>query len=342
MAQNDKQAIFVDAVVFESCNLACDYCRKEVMVLKEEMDAVAGTVRSLLGLSTLANYNILKISGYGEITLTPKLEEILKMAEEKRVLLITNGTLLDERLLDLLMNHPDPVLCVSLDGHTSEMNAYRKLSDRALSKIFHNISIADKMGIPIEINSVLSNSNISQFRFFLDYIMSMDLSAMVFPFPPRSFASMKQGSYFPSPDQIANFEQEVVNHYQDYERALPPIAYLERMLKFMSDGLRSFPCYQPSIVIGINRELDIMGCPCGPTEILGNLQTMDSESLKEKMVGNAKGKWKECRGCFNHYEALSMYLSGDISDEEVTRIPSVSSPKIYSHLKMIREALNNG
>lgn len=342
MVADKKQAIFLDAVVLESCNLMCSYCREDMIFDQDELNKVVQTVSHSMVIREIADYDIFKTSGYGEITLSKDLPEVIELIKDKRLLVITNGTTLRKDLIQLLLTHPDPALCVSLDGHSPEMNVHRHLSQSQIDRLFESISNVQKQRIPIEINSVITRQSISSFRLYLDFLIEGEYSLMVFPFPVRRFPFMKEDNYLPSPKQVDIFEKEIVENYDQYERVLPPLPYMNRLITFMKKGKRLFNCTLPSFVIGLNGNVDVLGCPCGPEETLGNLLSNDLEDVKQNLLSSKKGRWAECENCFNHYEAISMFLTGEIPIEDMARIPSISKTAILDHLEKIKEDYRNG
>lgn len=340
--QNKKQAVFLDATVLESCNLNCDYCRDEVIFDKTELADLTGRIEKALSIAAFVDFDVFKISGYGEITLLENLSPVIDLVRDKRLLIITNATGLTPSLVDEVIEHPDPSICISLDGHTIEMNVHRHLSQSQLDRIFTVFSYIQTQGVPLEINTVLTQQNINSFRRYLDFLLEQGHSCAVFPFPVRRFLFMKEGDYFPTAAQVESFERQVMGNYDFYQSILPPHPYLERLITFMKEKRRSSVCTVPHFVVGINGSMDVLGCPCGPTETLGNLGRDSDEYLLANLLNNRKGRWGGCANCFNHYEAISMYMTGEIDGEEILRIPSISSESILSHLEEIKTAHKNG
>jgi len=337
-----KQAIFLDAVVLESCNLKCSYCRDGLIYKKEEVEQTVARVKKAIEIGAIADYDIFKISGYGEVTLLDNLGEISDRAKDKRLLVISNGTRLPQGSLEKILAHPDPALCISLDGHTEEMNSYRELSQSQIDAVVKTLKDVQGKGIPIEINSVITGKNIGQFPQFLEFLLTQLPRVMVFPFPVRPFPFMHSEDYSVSPAQLSAFEKKVIGGYEKYGQVLPPRAYLMREVEFIKHGSRSFVCTVPSFVIGINGNMDVLGCPCGSPEKLGNLNNTPLVDISGKLLSSKKGRWKECKNCFNHYEVISMYVDGKITGEEISRVPSISKPAILEHLRQIKGEYKHG
>jgi MoaA/NifB/PqqE/SkfB family radical SAM enzyme len=334
MGQNKKQALFIDAVILESCNLACEYCRPERALDKDEVRYIRRLVESSKRVGNIVDYDIYKISGYGEITLAYDLDQIAELLEDHRLLVITNGTRLTNRLFTVLSNHPDSALCVSLDGHLARMNVHRRLSDKGAEKAIRGILTAGSMGIPTEINTVISRQNIGGFWAFLGYLAELGTKAMVFPFPVRKFPGVTSGDFMPTPEQLQQFEERLSCHYAQFYHLLPPFPYMSALVDFMRKGSRTTACTQPGFVVGVDKSMNILGCPCGPQDVIGNVG--DEGMALERLLANRLGRWPECTGCFNHYEAINLYIQGKIDEREIARIPSIGTDRIIAHLRSIK------
>ena len=339
--KNKKQAIFLDAAILQSCNLMCQYCRSNLFYDKKEIRQVPSQIRLLKSLDKIIDYDIFKISGYGEITLA-ELESSISAIAHKRAMFITNGLRLNKSL-EILLSHPDPVINISLDGHTSEMNRYRNLSQAQINDLLYIIQELNG-SIPVEINSVLTSANCNFFHEFVSLMQSRASAVILFPFPVRTFPFMRRKNFFPSPDQIKLFEEELVENYEKYSSVLPPALYMQELVKFLKKGYRTNSCTVPSFVVGVDEKLDIHGCLCGPEEILGKVdEELDNrlEKINQYLLSNVKGKWKQCAECFNHYEVISLYLKGRIKETEISRVPSLSKDSILTHLQKIKSEYND-
>ncbi len=333
--ETKKQAIFIDAVITESCNLQCSYCRDRLVYDSSEIADVLPRVQEVLKINQIADYDIFKISGYGEITLAPAFSEIIPLILDKRLLVITNGTKWNDSSLETLLKHPDPSLCVSLDGHTIEMNQYRRFTTRQLERTLSLLKTSDQLKLPIEINCVLHKRNIDSFEEYLSFAAQNFGGVMIFPFPVRYFPFMKYDDYAPSTDQVKNFTSKLSKMYNTYSQILPPEQYLDRLSIFLSKGKRSFVCTVPTFVIGVNGTMDVLGCPCGPQEHLGNIKS-DKSLVLSNLVKSERGRWPECANCFNHYEVISMYIDNKLSDEDIAKVPSIRKQSILNHLQEIK------
>jgi MoaA/NifB/PqqE/SkfB family radical SAM enzyme len=327
---NKKRAIILDAVVLESCNLHCDYCREGILFNKDEIAQTEERVKKALTIREILDFDIFKISGYGEASLFEDIQRISDLVMDKRFMIITNGTRLTKQLVDKLTSHPDPVLCVSVDGHTEKMNRRRHLSQSQVNEVFKGMSYAVQRGIPIEINSVLSPDNVDSFGQYMRFLEDRIGKVMIFPFPVRKFPFMKNQDYAISLAQIKRLAENLSGP------VAPPRAYVDGLVEFVANKGRTNQCVAPSFVVGIDNQGDILCCPCGPSDKIGRIGTDDDETLSRRLASNNFGKWSECRNCYNHHEVINCYTLGKISDEEMARVPSMSKPIILDHLSEMR------
>lgn len=285
-----------------------------------------------LQVQKFADFSIVKISGYGEITLINELEALLEEAKGYHIQIITNGTIINKEVIKRIGNSHPLSFCISLDGNTEEMNKYRQLSNSQLERILGNIKWISNQGIPLEINSVLSDANTDSFHLFLQFLNQNKIKVMDFPFPVRTFPHMERDSNYPSPDQIQLFKEHVIDRYSEFGTVMPPRAYLDRLYTFLCSGKRTFGCLVPSFNIGIDQQGKVLGCPCGPQDYLGSILLKDNSVLGQSLELNQHGRWKECKGCFTHYEIINLYLEGAVSLDELQMVPSLSSPKLRPKL----------
>ncbi len=321
------KTFLVDNCSYQGCNNHCVYCRGN-NVIEDDGRIFRKTLQKL---REGVDASILKISGYGEITMIPDWKERIAEQEESydSIQIITNGRNLTRRDLDFLSSG-DYTLCISLDGISQKTNAARRNSKEELEKILTNLNLASFLGSSLEINTVLTSFNISSFPEFLKFIR--DINAVCYPFPVRrNRRHSSQKSLSPSNKETRKALQNVLEDYEDFKTALPPKPYLERLTDFMLDGKRR-RCYVPEVVLGIDPQGDILRCPCSGTEKVGNLFGRDQfQATKER--GKVSGFQEECRDCFTHYEVINLFIEGKINEEEMRSLPLYSK----SRLNMLKQ-----
>ncbi len=333
------EALILDYSITEYCNLACGYCRDKPIIadktsLNEHFILInTGLKRTLEHL----NPAVIKISGYGEITLYDRFPELFNLAANTNWQIITNGTLLNGPTLSGLAEYDGLSICYSLDGHTLALNGARGYSEKLLDKVLTNIDYSIKFDMPVEINSVLTKHNIEGFPDFLEYMSQYHYgNVMIFPFAVRPFPGKDNQDLSPTDEQIEEFGNSMNENIKRFANHLPPKAYLEELVTFLQTGQRRTACNVPLVNVGVDPEGDIKLCPCGPDENLGNIYK-DSVSKLREFPFRKKGVWKECIDCFNHYEVISQYLNGWISLDEITKVPSLNNQKAKKFLSRFKK-----
>ena len=165
-----------------NCNYHCSYCfqndRKHVQsnLSPDDIDRIEQFYHLYETVfSTTVNITRVTISG-GE-PLLPEIRPFIRAAlrhwDDIPIVIITNGTLIDESI-DLLRSHPNLYLSVSLDGTEAMHYAKRIPSNKSqYSDTIHGIQNALSFGIPVSISSVFHPDYVLEYPRFFDQIDSL-------------------------------------------------------------------------------------------------------------------------------------------------------------------------
>ena len=150
------------------CNLGCKFCGREAMHHKKD------GIFSVEMWNDLAPYlhlvNFVAFSGHGEPTMHPRFFDIAEQCKQAgaRVHLTTNGTLLDERKANRLLDMGLDEMILSLDGTTESVNAVLR-EGSSLKHILINmerlIDLRETRGLAtpeIDVHMVVSRANMHQ------------------------------------------------------------------------------------------------------------------------------------------------------------------------------------
>lgn len=334
---------------FKPCNLSCKYCRDKPSKKtgNDFLDPIRGLTKTeeyriytkdiLKKLAEKTRFNVHKISGHGEISLLPNFIEIL---DENHVnIIITNGTLLDEKKISILAEKGNIVLNFSLDGHLPNMNHYRFKSSSLTDKILHNVDLSQDYGIQTEINCVLSKANVKQIKEYIEFLSTYD-NLMVFPFPVRKFSTKENNDYILDKSNLVELTTKL-GLIVDSDLDAISSNYMKSLLRFLEKGKKS-ECILPFLTISVNYAFDLLYCPCGPTNSYGNLLTNFEGSLERyfKQRNSIKSQISSwCRNCFTPYEIINLYISDEITDKEIRKVPSFSFESSYMKLKKIKSEI---
>lgn len=335
-----KKYLFSDFVVAEDiCNLQCDYCltqtdhifnrankkkRKLIecsyisnSVFKEKLDLIQERIADELDVA------VLKISG-GEILMLPGIHQfILEQSKKyKGIQILTNGLLLNKNILDDYKVAGNICLQISLDSNNLKGNSYRTKNQQTLNKILSNIDLAYEIGIPMEINCVLTKRNVEYLPDFLRYLMKYKGGLVVYPFPVRGALKEKYSMTVEQTYVIDN----IIEHYDEYGDILAPIAYMRHLSNYLRKGERSLPCYLSETSIGVFEDGTLTPCPNYWFKILGNVLE-DKEKVLDrvgkdkiyKALSHHKTMIKECRACYTPWDCFNLYVEDIISYQDLTK-----------------------
>lgn len=343
------------------CNLRCEYCPCEVTLMKRRGDllfigtgpgrpAIEETVSQFLDrnieiIALAASQKptpVLKLSG-GEIFLIPEfLDRLPALAKGYAVVqILTNGTRLDRNVVTALKAIDNVHLQVSLDGHTLSMNHYRFKGGRILESILQGLAMASDAGIPLEVNTVLSKVNTEAFFDFVLYTKNTIGRCTIYPFPVRGNPGI-----FPSPEQVDAFVARFHSAYPSLRPFLPPLAYMKALNTFLATGVRTVGCHVPDAVMGSHGDGMLEACTCGPVKTLGNVLGPNGIETYGRVGADPCYEATRhistspacCNDCFTHYDIINLFIEGDISIDELERLPFFAVPDVLQQIVALRRS----
>jgi sulfatase maturation enzyme AslB (radical SAM superfamily) len=266
------------------------------------------------------------------------------------VQLITNAAGPSE-VIERLSEIPNFQVCVTLDGHTAEMNRFRTKGDARLhGRVIETVNRLVAASKRVELNCVITEANASQFREYLLAARQMwGSSATIIPFPVRMTLGRENqgenGCGDATPEQVTDLEEVIVQQHSEFADQLPPLAYTQRLIEFMRKSQRSDRCHIHRANFGVNTKFQALACACAGDRLIQPLGTIaavgfdpEVERRRERYLrdGNVGAK---CGTCFTHYDVVNLYFEGSISDDEIARIPSLSAPESLVYLREIRNEM---
>ena len=348
--------------VERACNFHCQYCtaplkqitsRNGVLTLEERNGEVieldAGKDKRL-GIKMREHCKkaleifpspILSLIG-GELTLirglTDYIEEISSNYE--LVILTTNGSLLDKKMIEELSKCKKLLLYFSIDGYNYEMNSYRVSNEKMSNRILDNLRCCLENGIKVEVQMVLHDRNIEHIKEYADYLFQYSKEGYyikLMPFPVR----WTQGKYSPYQSKLSQLYQ-LFDEYENYQDVLPPKAYLAYLLEALENKHRTTSCYAPYYINGIDSRGRIKGCTCMPiiySDIFADTKKarLDIEESKEayKLRKINSGF---CNTCYEgSWAMLNAYLRGDITKYELQRMQIGRTEGVIEVLDQIKD-----
>lgn len=367
---NERTPLLVnDFVIREDiCNSRCEYCLIGDSLLKEErrVEKIDGIVRfdpkkikePLLYqsgapiktridkvLNVMEDYidaSILKISG-GEVFL---IKNIIGLLEDRHthysnIQVLTNGTLLNQEVVEKLANIPNINVQFTIDGHAFEMNSYRVRTQNLQNRLLKNLDLLVEYKIPVEINCVLTNKNTENLDKFAEYLLRYEGKLILLPYPVRGTAKSK---YFPLPAQLKGIER-LIKNYTLYRGVLPPLIYLSTLLEYLVTRRRVLKCSLPLCMFQLFDDGIITPCVNMWTVILGNILNEESKPVFDK-IGKEKiynlmltdePSTPFCKQCFTPWDIINLYFQGEISVETLCKMPLYAREEIKGKLERLKQ-----
>lgn len=353
---SDKISCFlVDYGIYSDCNLACHYCRLTPVKNKDDsertLDSLKTHIEGLTNVSKHVNAVMFKASGWGEITQLPEYMQLFRHAKDlgyKVLQLITNGTsVLAESVLGELQGLGFFSLQMSIDGLNHSENKYRfKENPQMLKRFFDNLHRALRMGIPIEINTVLTDANTATLHPLLNVLLRLrekyDTPVVCVPRRVKIKPHLDTHNLVPSGPLIDELEKTIIGRYSKYSSVLPPKPYLTGLIHFLRTGSRNWVCYDSLVRINIGASGDIVIHTTSGKKLLGSvlgpdhLQSFERRSRLHTLTGEPEYQEK-----MNQFDIHYLYLGGKLSLREISRIPSCANPVSRKYLQNLRRTVRN-
>ncbi len=288
----------------------------------------------------VVNADILKISG-GEITTYSNLLAFVKKIHNKYKLIqiLTNGLNISRESLEEYKKMGNITFQISLDGIDFESNYARTHSVSVTQRVLHNIDLMLEYGFGVEINCVLTKYNTGR---FLD-ILNRFKGAKNFLIVPRPVRGEPKNILECSKEQLKHFENVIKEHYDEFSEILPSKMYFNRLIDMMKSNKRKYKCYTPYFILSIDGYGNIEQCPCGligndKNNLIENDGNLDNILLDTKY--NVFENYKECEYCMTQYELINLYIDGEVSEEELRKIPSLDLEEIIGDVKILKDKIN--
>ena len=371
-----KKVIYQDQRIAEEfCNFKCDYCegfcpsgyslkcdQSSNLSVPEEwfvkINKMPKDVRKyfnntrkmsdfydlsydIIGKSTkIVNADILKISG-GEITTYTGLEDFVKKVNKnyKLIQILTNGLNITQENLEEYKKMKNITFQVSLDGIDYESNYARTHNLSVTKKVLHNIDLMIEYGFGVEINCVLTKHNVSRFGDILKRFKGTKNFLIV----PRPVRGEPKRILECSKEQVIQFENFIKEYYDEFNEILPPKKYFDRLFDMMKCDKRNYRCYTPYFILSVDGYGNIEQCPCGLIEN-DNYNLMDkNKDFKNILLDskyNSLKKYKQCEYCMTQYELINLFIDGEISENELKKLPSLNINEIIENIKILKDEIN--
>ncbi len=347
---NKYPCFLIDYGVHGGCNLSCSYCRSNPTLCIDNhyksSDIVNKYMQGLTNVTKYVTAVMFKTSGWGEITTLPNFNLLFHHAKDlgyKVLQLITNGTsVFNTALLEKLQKLGYFSLQMSIDGVNDSQNWYRFHGNHKLLERFcANLHLVLRMGIPVEINTVLTDINTASIQPFLDTFSEIhekyQTPIICVPRGIKVKPHLNTQKLVPNIRMINELEKIIIGSYKTYDSILPPEIYLRMLIDFLRTGHRNWICYDSLVRTNIGSSGEIVIHTTSGKKYLGSIFEADQNNCFAErsrlhcMTGEPDYQLK-----MNQFDIHFLFLGGKISLDEMSKIPSCSNPVSQMWLQHLR------
>ena len=156
------------------CNLSCKHCRAEAKNGPIENELTTKEIKNIIDDIINFSHPIIILTG-GEPLLRDDLFEIASYGTEKglRMVLATNGTLLDEGLARQLKSVGIKRVSISLDGASARSHDEFRGVDGAFELTLRGIDALRSAGLEFQINTTVTKSNLNEIKAIRDLAIKL-------------------------------------------------------------------------------------------------------------------------------------------------------------------------
>lgn len=233
------------------CNLACLQCPRNYWDAQANAlgDISQETLAHVTGI--LPTVDRLVLGGIGEPTSSPRLRDIVLLGREYacKVQIITNGTLLTDKLLAFFEKHPPYDITISLDGHSDE--TYQKIRGVLASTIWPKLKELGSIPCRKTIHTVVLASNAMELPDIVSSAAEYRASELIFIMPKIYSPALAKESPFAGGIDYATIFAECQRRA---ERLGLPLRLPALELGIVSS------CRQPFEMLFVRHNGEVYGC----------------------------------------------------------------------------------
>jgi MoaA/NifB/PqqE/SkfB family radical SAM enzyme len=289
--------LFIHFECTEKCNMKCEFCniwRKKQLVKEATTYEINKRITECWDLGCF----IISFTG-GEPLLRTDIDELLKFSKKQIGLctgLVTNGILLNKKINEI--SKFTDFLSISFDVNDKQMfNQIRGID--SFEKVKKNIIEAKKMGVEIELFSVITKETFQKIDSTINFAKKWELPIHFSPVSevPREFIEKSKAK-----KMMINKESYVIKKLIDEKRQYRKIHFEKDYFKFLaSGGFNNFiNCYSASTTISLKPDASVI-LPC-PFFTLMKIDKTDKlinelKSIKAIKIRKNCGNWNFCKNC---------------------------------------------
>jgi len=256
---------FCQFAINNACNARCDFCGFSLDKFPQENRTYVPVEGALKAVDILYRHGVryLEIDG-GEPLLHPGLERIIRRASttKMKVLLVTNGFLLYEKMVRNLVEAGVTDFIISVDAATVE----RHEANRGLPGVCQRIREANRLISTLKLTSTASTtiSRLVDFQALASFLESLNFSSVTFSYPLTGLRSNYLGY---AQSNLIDFDTEELLELYEKVKSLKkrfhvvnPTPSLEEMRRFLCGGEQRYPCLAGYKYFYLDWNLDLWRC----------------------------------------------------------------------------------
>ena len=297
--------------VTEKCNLRCKHCYLDASCEKTSVITYE-QFKNLVEVFKKNHVLNLELTG-GELFVNPEAYEILELALRQfaTVGILTNGTILSDKVLDLLAKNKEKIMInVSIDSTNPQIHDTFRGMEGAFEKTCSNIKRLTDAGIPVRVASSIFSENMWEIDKLADLAVSLGAKMFAFNFIEDFGRGTQMGKQDKVEERLdAEAYIRYVNSVIEKYRDIIPIIKSEEHI------MGSENCGSGSNAIVVGADGNIRPCALFPKmNLFGNVFEEDFEDIFKRDIyekiskivppGEESGCDKKCqyfvncRGCY--------------------------------------------
>ena len=284
------------------CNFKCPFCYRHHSEIEQAPDATSSMATKLL--HRFPTIKGVCICGFGEPLMSPNLVPVLKTLKSanKVVGIITNGSLLRERLNDLIGWFSPDYISVSLNAHCRELHQ-KVTGTTSFDLVLENIQRVVNSKIPCYVSSVVTTENLVFLPDFLKLVKSLGVKTVHLHNILPHFKEEEDKHFW-------DLALTIDNHQSIIEgiKKLPEASIVKKYPTLIDKNGGRQTCKFPWSMVGINGNGSLSICnsvyPCNK-EKFGHIEdyvVWNSEKLQKFRQDFVDRKIDACKKCFRNYD----------------------------------------
>ncbi|MCM8792738.1 MAG: radical SAM protein, partial [Candidatus Omnitrophica bacterium] len=301
------------------CNLNCKHCDNWKIKNTDELTTQQWKNIILYLRRWIKHFDL--IIGGGEPLMRDDIIELINFCAQNKlhnIILNTNGSLIDKKMADRILNSGLSVLNISLDGMNAQTHDYTRARKGVYQRVIEAIEYINAYrkdkNMDLIISTIIMETNIEQIPQLYDFVITKGLNGIYFLPLFQNFNSKYNPNWYLSSElwpkdfkKIDNLINWLINQkLKERSFIINSVKQLELIRDYYKDPLRNLDitCLVGSSMFSITEDGHILLCPM--FEPIGNVLNDDLIRLwQSKQADKMRKRIKDCKrnckilGCFS-------------------------------------------